>query len=179
MITKIRNTNDGFTIMEVIVSINIAFILLTFTISFYLFTAKLVGTTSKRIADNYDINNMICRIEEKLRKAESFFTIIDESELRIITSEEDSISISTSGVDLANIFLLAHYAEMKITILTKDKGELVIDIEEDKFSGNSQIVEFHSYEIENIQFVFTYKSKMHELVYWVDNTPTQSFINIR
>jgi hypothetical protein len=143
----------GFTILEVIVAINISFLLLTFIVSFYLFTYRLSSSIGTKISTYNNLNNFLYRVEERLQHADKFYIESKTNQLLIVINDSDSITASDSLLNFSNIFLVNSFDRFSIEILT-DESEVIeysVPAEEGRSAFSEQAV-INSGDINSVQF---------------------------
>ena len=99
---KILKGNNGFTIIETLVAINLMFIAITFIFSFFLFAQKFTGTLSRNYTDKYIIQSLFSKIDFTLRKSDQFTVSFNNGFIHIVTNNGDSIIISKESINLSN-----------------------------------------------------------------------------
>ncbi len=99
---KILKENNGFTIIETLVAINLMFITITFIFSFFVFAQNFTGTLSRNYTDKYIIQSLFSKIDLTLRKSDQFTVSFNNKFIHIVTNDVDSIIISKESINLSN-----------------------------------------------------------------------------
>lgn len=175
-----RSNENGFTIIEVIVAINLSFLVMTFIVSFFLFTFRLTSSIQKKIEMNHDFNNILFRLEERLRRADEFYLHPSEGNLLLIIDKRDSITFSDSLLNFSNIFVIDSFEKLETEIITDDET-----ITYSFTNSDEQSMDFHSEEIifsemiRSIKFSLTGMNKVFHSEYIRGQNSATGFRNIR
>ena len=65
--------------MEIIVGINLGFLLLTVIVSFFLFSTKFIATTTKNLESRQNVNDYFFRLGSMLKKSDSYYKDVNMS----------------------------------------------------------------------------------------------------
>lgn len=144
---------DGFTITEIIVSINLGILLVGLIIGFYLFVLKTSYTTSKNISNNQEISQFLTILDSKLINADNF-TINYEEEYKLLTlSSGQKIYFYDHFVLSNEDTILTNLDSMKFNLKSKHKLA-EIDL---KYKNSFESNEINKIDIQiNNHFVFNY-----------------------
>lgn len=82
-----KTSEDGFTLVEILVAINLAFLALTVTIGAYLVIDKVLIQTIRKSELDYSVNQFMYNFTETLGKSENFE----------ISNSQDSLCVRCSG----------------------------------------------------------------------------------
>ncbi len=121
---RVLNKNNGFTLFEIIVGINIGFLLLTVLVSFFLFSTKFISSTTKNLNERQNINDFLIRFETTLRKADHFYIQKLDSSFVCIVNNYDSISFNKNFISLMDIYIISEIENYGVNI-TMESGELL------------------------------------------------------
>ncbi|MFZ1288476.1 MAG: hypothetical protein WAR79_00175 [Melioribacteraceae bacterium] len=117
---KKNNNINGFTIIEIIVGINISFILLTVLITFFLFASKFVSSTTKNLDERQNTNEFFLKFESTLNRADHFyFEKIDDSYLCVV-DDYDTIIINQDSCSLRKLFSIKNINDYNIVFNMQD-----------------------------------------------------------
>lgn len=174
------NTEKGFTILEVLVAINLSFLALTFTVSFFLFTYRLTSSIQRKIEINNDVNNILFRLEEKLNRADDFVFELTENELLLVIDNKDSVWVTDSLVNFSNIFYLEAFENFETSITTDEEviTHLITNSENtERVLVNDEIIT--SEIITSVNFGITAMNKKFLSTFYRSRYSAAGFRNIR
>lgn len=123
---KCFKTEEGFTIIELLVGINIAFILLTLIIAFYLIVLRFSFNTIKKMDEKTELTDCIFKIEEMFYKKGNFIIKKDGSSSLIIFEKLDSLSFSPYAIKLKKDEIAVGLGKNEITLNIKEGNEKVL-----------------------------------------------------
>lgn len=186
---KVFGRTDGFTLIELLVAINIAFIAITFIISFYLFSAKFVKDTSSRLDWKENKDAVLFFIEQVLNKSQAFNIKNGDtleqgksesnSEIIITTQEGKIIRINRKKISLDKEFSLTGFDDSRIDIELKNGFFIKMINIKNSGHGINKPTDILSAQIKRIQLEIIKDQNIYTLEY---NTPAISefqFQNIR
>lgn len=164
---KVLKKNNGFTLIETLVSINISFIAISLIISFYLFTQKFSESLSKNYTNKYIEISFFNNLERALRKSDEYFINILDDKIIIKTSNDDSIYIAQDSISLNSLFSISNIENLDISISTDIDNKILIkncEIISDltsllvsKNSIKSNLINSIFFEIKNKKGSFSFK----------------------
>lgn len=79
---------NGFTLVEIIVTINLAFLVVAFIVSFYLMVSKIFVGTTKRSEEKHVTNDFFYRLNEMLNKAEWYSFQVNDSSSQLLCDRD-------------------------------------------------------------------------------------------
>lgn len=118
---KLAKDEGGFTLIEILVTINLAFLAVAFIVSFYMLINKVVIGTNKKVEERHVTYDFLYRLNESLNKADWYSFQISDTSSQII-SNRDTIYFtggSISGRRIMNVDNIDKYG-MKIIFLSGD-----------------------------------------------------------
>lgn len=122
---KSLNKNNGFTLIETLVSINLSVIAISLIFSFYLFAKKFSESLSRNYMDKYVQISFFNNLEKTLNNSDEYFIKFTEDRISIITSNEDSIFISKNAISINGISELTKLDSISIGISTDLNEEML------------------------------------------------------
>lgn len=126
---------DGFTLLEILVTINIAAITITLVVAFYLFTVKFLNSSIKVNEHEWDNKYFFYLLNKTLRNSNTLSVTVGSSSISLITSRQDSIHFASNKAQLKNIFEIDSIKNISVIII-KDNNA-VIDFENGKLVTNN------------------------------------------
>lgn len=171
--------NNGFTLIEILVGINIGFLLITVIVTFFLFSTKFVATTTKNLEQRQNINDSLFRLGNTLRKAEHFYIQPNDSFTLCVINDRDTISLSRNSLSLMNLYKIDGIAKYNV-VLNLISGEQVTisdGILEANFIGKQNSIILSS-EIDDMLIEFKLKEQLYDFRYITPNTSANRFRNI-
>lgn len=178
---KHLSTNNGFTLIETLVAINLSFIAIGFIFSFYLFAQRFTETLSRNFTDKYLIQNFFNNADRMIKSANSFEIINNNGTINITTDEQDSIVISTTSMSLKSVLKITELEIPLITIVLYSGKELVLqpEITENNLSQISGTdFPLQSSKIKCIRFEIIKKDKKYSYEYFTPAYAINRFVNI-
>ncbi|MDP4196297.1 MAG: hypothetical protein Q8940_14670 [Bacteroidota bacterium] len=169
--------NNGFTLIEILVGINLSFIVITAGTALFLFTNKFIIGSLNRMQEKYSISSMINGFEETLKKSETF-TVSISSYKTIITFDNNSVmEFSYDKITLKN-YELSHEMDSYIISINMKTGEEVT-IENGTIKGfykKGNIISED--EIKSISLNITKAKNSYEMKYNIPQVSINQFRNI-
>lgn len=178
---KLLRQNNGFTLIETLVAINLSFIAIGFIFSFYLFAQRFTETLSRNFTDKYLIQNFFNKTIGMLKGADYFEIINNNGAISIVTDGLDSILISANSMSLKNILNITELEKPVITLKLFSDKELILqpEITQNNLSRiNGSDYPLQSSKIKCIRFEITKKDKMYSYEYFTPAYAINRFINI-
>jgi len=139
---KFIKEENGFTLVELLVVINLSFLVLSFVVSFYLLMNKYFVGTTKKFEEKHTTYDFLYKLEELTNKTEHYSMEIQENVVRFIINQ-DTVVFSNDKMT-SNRFMsfdkISNY-ELKIsTLLGKEiimnEGKLLEPI----LSGEKKVI---------------------------------------
>ena len=131
---KIFNKSGGFTIIEILVAINISAISITLVIVFYLFTVKFFSKSAKEQELNWNNNRFFYLLNRTLRNSSTFSILTESNSISLIASRRDTILIKQDRIILKNLYSIKDLE--KISLLIKSHNKLQLEYEDGKVIFN-------------------------------------------
>jgi Tfp pilus assembly protein PilW len=164
--------DDGFTLIEILVSINVAFILITLIVSVYLFTTNFIGSTIRKVEKDDEAYNYLNYLDVKLRKNGIFS----------LTREKDAIYFSFNNRDTLFVyakkerdFVFNELQKIKVRINTTTGEAIEYSSETERLLNG--VISTNSSDIKNITMLFTFKNRDYRFFYSPMPTSTIRFKN--
>lgn len=176
---KYLSKDEGFTLMEIIVGINLGFVLLTVIVSFFLFSTKFIATTTKDLDSRQNVNDYLFRLGSMLRKSDNFYIQQRDSSTIFVVNDKDTISVRSNNFSLINLYNIPDISDYSfdIKLISGEKVTINEGILERTFRGeqNSAIL---SSEIVNIILALKVKAQPYVFQYYVPNSSVNRFKNL-
>jgi len=118
---KLIKVEEGFTLIELMVTINLSFMALAFIISFFLMINKIFIGTTQRAEEKHITYDFFYKLGEMLNKSEQYFIQTNDSTSQVI-SGSDTLNFS-AGEITGNKFMYLNKIEnyaMKVFFLSGD-----------------------------------------------------------
>lgn len=164
---------DGFTIIEILAGINIAFIILTIAVSFYLIVLKFTFGTLKKADEKNELTDCIYRIGEMFNKKEDFqIRKVDGTLVQMIFNKTDTVVFSSHSIRIKNLQAVTDIEKNEVLLTTRDNGELVL------FSGPNGKEFYTSAEISAIKCKIVKNKYDYRLEYLFPEVSTKYFQDI-
>ena len=143
--------NNGFTLIEIIVAINIAFIAITLIITIYIILNKVYISSAKKIEEKYFLTFSLNNLNELLRKEKYFTILIKKDTMKIDVTTKEVAVFTTKEVIIKDFVQIIDLTEYSINIILFDKTELVVNNKNIPLVNTQQLIS--STEIEKINIV--------------------------
>lgn len=172
--------NNGFTLIEIIVGINIGFLLLTVIVTFFLFSTKFVATTTKKMDERQNINNFLSRLETTLRKADHFYLQRLDTTAVCIVNDADTILFNNNIFSLMNIYKIKGFKEYNsvIEMQPENQSSMSEEIVKKSLSDLRQNGIVYSGDIKSISIEFSKNNHPYSFCYINPNISINRFRNI-
>ena len=121
-----KSFNHGFTIVEVLIGINLGFIIITLMISFFLFFNKFYTGFIRKIEAKQNLFNTVYQINEFFTKQETYTVRIDKSGCKIIYNDGRSVTLKKNGIWVNNIPAITNLERTALIITLKTGNKIVI-----------------------------------------------------
>ena len=155
---KILNKNNGFTLIETLVAINLSFIAISLIFSFYLFAQKFSESLSRNYTDKYIQMSFFYNLENTLSNSDEYFIKFIGNKIIINTSNDDSIFISQDSISLNGIFEISKLEKINISIST--------DTEQDVLSWSDGVLEDPNALLKEDNFIKS--SSIHSIIFEIE-----------
>lgn len=130
---------DGFTLVELLIGMNLAFIAITIIVSLYLFVANYSISLSKKMYEKEIIMGTLDRLEEMLKKCDHYEIIgREELSIHIVIDSEDSVLINSKSFIISNSIKLEDIQGYSLRLML-DSGEILIA---DSIKGTSKLQKY-------------------------------------
>lgn len=174
---NIIDNQKGFTLVEMLVVINISFLIITAVVSLYLLANKYFFSTTKRFEEKEATLNFISKLEDSIQKADRFTVIVNQDSLQIC-SYKDTILFSKDKLrskiipSLDNIKSFGYklsFSSGKEFVAVNDNSPLT-------YAGNQKYF-FSSDSIISV-FISIERDKKYSSVIYNNPTPYKLFRNL-
>lgn len=170
---------DGFTLIEVLVAINLSFFVLTLAVSFYLFAAKFINSFNDRFEKNEASYEFINQLDGILKESNGFQIIVRESTNFDFLGLPKEI-IFNKVFTLGEIYGLANIESYKFNLITDDNINYFISRTDSFDTGNfPDNFSVYSQEVRNFELRFVQNGKSYNYKYQNPSYSAARFINIR
>lgn len=168
--------DQGFTILETMVAINLSFIVITTLIGFYLFINKFISISSNNLHNKINDDNSLNLISELLYKADCFSLNLSSDSIQIKINNK-TVCYSPEEISVSNIFFIKDISLNSFIISIHDKGKIEWQREfNHRFQEEELTIE--SNKIENFSFEFEKNTKKMFIRYYQPSISANNFINI-
>ncbi|MGD8782531.1 MAG: type II secretion system protein [Ignavibacteria bacterium] len=173
---KLSNDN-GFTIIEILVAINLSFVIIGLLFTFYLFTIKFVSTNNKKVEEKHFVNNVLFKVNETLKKSETFeFIFIDEHKY-FTTNKNDTIIFFKDSIDVNKVYSLNELDSLNLEINLFEGNNYIYSNGHELFFDRSAEGVIQSSLIDNIKLSFIYKNQKYFFDYVNSQNSSKRFNN--
>ena len=171
---KTINREEGFTIIEVIVAINISLIAIAVIFTFYLFLIKFNSSLEKKIDHENNVYSVLYNLEKKLDNSSDFsFNMVNNS-LSLVVNDTEIVYFNRSRFLLNNEVLLSDINNVELYINPDSEDKYIYkngQIVEGRFdSANSNTIK--NEEIREFFLLFEYHGR--KITFRYNTTPYSS-----
>ncbi|MCU7500920.1 MAG: hypothetical protein HF300_17860 [Ignavibacteria bacterium] len=170
--------NSGFTIIELLIGLNLAFILITLLVSSYLFSAKFAFVTSMNMDSKEVLLSSAGKFQEFIKKREGFILKRGtEQEILFIFTPRDTVLLSQNSFRVSDFCPVNKIDGFSLRIFLTDGKELLL-------SGSSAIKEeipeegYTSKDIDSVMLNITMNRHDYIFQIVVSRTSENSFKDI-
>jgi hypothetical protein len=133
--------DSGFTLIEVLVGINITLITITIIVSFYLFSSKSITSFSSGTVARNELSTCLQKTLELVESAEYFEIRYNNNSCNIIASASDSIKINSRSLSVKDVYRIEDISDIDLKVLFNDGHEIVFRIVENLSPANTREAE--------------------------------------
>lgn len=130
---KQNNNINGFTIIEIIVGINISFMLFTVLVTFFLFASKFVSSTTKNLDERQTVNEFLLKLEATLNKADHYYFEKKENLYLCVVDDHDTVLINQDSCSLGKVYSIKNLNDYDLVFNMQDGR--IIKINKDNVEG--------------------------------------------
>lgn len=174
---KILNNESGFTIIEIIVGINIGFILFSVLLTFFLFSFKFINSTTHKIDEQLKHDDFIIHLHSLL-KSEPFYFLNSNNTLMCLNDKADTLRFKDSLITINNIYFIDNIKSYKLELLLEDKSKIKIQ----KGNVTTSIprnLNVNSSELKEVKFeYFDTKKNKYDFIYTLPIISKNRFKNL-
>jgi hypothetical protein len=176
----IKEHRNGFTLMELLVGINISFIVITLMVSVYLFLFKFMLSTSRNVEAKINITSGMERLVSELYKSESFELRLDGDSVSVVTDNNRQIIFEPDSISLNDICLITGVENYEINVLlVNGDSKYIVD---GKLAGErifgEEMIAVPSHDIRRLNLAVKYKDHVYRAEYFTPGISTKMFTNI-
>lgn len=171
---------DGFTLIEILVSMNLSFILITVIMTWYLFTYKFTSGTIKKNDKKYEVTTFLYRTYDLLERSDDFCLIQKKDFAALVVGTKDTIKFGQQSIS-DNYFKMNLEIDDYTVNIEKLNGTQFTVKGGSFFSGNfdwhdSYLIQ--STEVKKINIIITKFGKDYKLDFFNPATGIKAFTNI-
>jgi hypothetical protein len=159
------NREEGYTLVEILVGINLSFILISLLISTYLFASKLTSSSIKQIENKMLINTFLSMLYSGLQKSETYILQEKDNSFILIINRTDTTYFSNNGVFNNGLINIGKVASNELSLFNEEE-EIVISngvLYSDPVNGS--IFNFTSSDIKRIRLTIELAGKKYVMFY--------------
>ncbi|HEX3073004.1 MAG TPA: hypothetical protein VHP30_05280 [Ignavibacteriales bacterium] len=149
---------EGFTLIEIMVGINLSFLVLTSIVSVYLLTTKFMNSFSARTEDNQAVATALYSLSTTLEKAESF-TLYSADSMLILQTDNGAVRITRTKISVKDIYKIENIENLRTVISFAKNERIEFDNNGLKLSSEQDLTFVSGSGIDSIKIDFTRKNK--------------------
>ncbi len=177
---KINEHRNGFTLMELLVGINISFIVITMLVSVYIFLFKFMLSTSRNVEAKINITSGMETLVSELYKCESFELRLDDELISVVTKNNRLIAFDADSISLNDICIITGIENYEMNVLLKNgESKYITDgkLVSHKIFGE-EMTALPSHDIKRLNLAVKYKDHIYRAEYFTPEISTNRFTNI-
>lgn len=174
-----RNFNDekGFTLIEMIVVINLSFIIITAVVSLYLLTNKYFLGTTRRFEEKETTLDFLYKLEEYLSKTDNYTFVVSSDSLQIL-SIRDTINFQKEKITSHILPAITDIDSMETRLSFLSGNEIIIPDEKTKeWINPGETVMYSSDSITTVSLLIR-RGKEYRTTIYNNSTPYKLFRNM-
>lgn len=169
--------NSGFTLIEILVSINIGSVIIVITLFFYLFIFKFSANIGKKFNEEIEVTQFLSRLENRLEILDKYEVIISRNLILIPISQTDTVSVCDTLLSNVNGYFIKDISNVTYNIQLLSGESVGGKLSSIKVNSiESQIIK--SEDINSINVFFEQQNKKYSLRYTTPYLSKRRFINI-
>ncbi|HLN34654.1 MAG TPA: hypothetical protein VK250_05160 [Nitrososphaeraceae archaeon] len=174
---KSISESKGFTIIELLVTINIAFLVIFFIITFYIFISKY----SLGIMNNLELKSksflFLSKSNSILKKCDYFLIYAYNDSLIINTSDNHNIFFSIDNCKIDGIEMDFNLDQAQFKFF-KDNEEILGYNLDARIKNENQEITLNSKELNEISIMSIMNGRIYQISYYKDDVSSKRFKNI-
>ncbi len=177
---QIIKDENGFTLIEILVGINLSLLAVTFLFSFYLFAIKFISATTTKLDEKENISNFLFLFNNSLKKSNQYYFKSTGKEQFFVIDNRDTVSFQSSELQINSLYEIDKVDSYSLTINTIEQTKIIlIDGVIKSLPDDINIQEgINSTMINEIEFDFSRKNKNYNFVYINNEYGDKRFKNI-
>jgi len=175
-----KNEEYGFTLMEVIVGINLGFLVLSVVVSFFLFSTKFISATTSNLEKKQNVNEFLIRLNNSFRTSNNFVFEQKDSNYIFTLNSVDTISINKHSFSLKKQYKITNIKNYELSITSYDNEKILIKdgMLLKGFYNSGQNLFTYSGDIKVIEMMFTKNKSSYNFSYYSPDISINKFRNI-
>lgn len=173
------SNSSGFTLMEILVALNISSISILLVVSFLLFALKYLNTIKKKYEKSYDYNSFYFSLNKTLRNVSSIDFAVSGTTSCIITAERDTITFDQNEIVLKRLFKLNNLEHIAVEIKGGDKTLAIYKDGDVTIDGVKYTNHLSTFKFDKIIITTTKDSSNYTFKYMVPAISGNKFIDIK
>ncbi len=177
---KLRG-EEGFTLMELLVSINLSFIVFAVMLSTYLLTYKLIFSTMRKIEEKETLVSIMQHIDQSIKQRQGFtVATISNGTVLFLFDWKDTVYVTTKCVNMSNYLTSCDLDRVILQIKPKEEELLTLAGEdpENKPKVVPRLNEYTGAELDYIRLLVWQRERPYEFMFYPSATAAQQFINV-
>jgi hypothetical protein len=162
---KIQKGKDGFTLIEIIIAINVAFIAITLIISVYIILDNVFISSTIKIEEKNLIGFSFNNLNEMLRKEKYFMFSAKKDTMEINFNSGARVIFTSDLINIKDLIFIKGFSQYSLKIHRFNKTESLIKSTDFYFYDNLII---HSNEIRSIEITLMKNTVIYKSIF---NTP--------
>lgn len=170
---------EGFTLIEILVGINVAFLALALISSFYLFNVKFVSAVTKKVDADIELKTAFYRLQELFSKSEIFWIENNGKYVSIIYDKKDTVFFMENSIRIKNLYEIKKLDEYRIICKLINGTDAFVENGKLITAGkNEEIKQWMNTDFSSVFGSFTVNKKEYNLKLFSAYVPARQFVNL-
>jgi Tfp pilus assembly protein PilW len=172
---KIIKNDDGFTLIEILVTMNLTIIAITLIVSFYLFASKFIKAATNHFEKEQKINQFAFNLQDIINKSNGFNILINQNIVLITLESGKKLVFTDSTISLDDYYELKDTQGYNFLINLEDGENIAVNT---KAESSIEQREINAGKIANMNITIAYNDKQYNIIYNKPMISSLRFINI-
>ncbi|MFC2139724.1 type II secretion system protein J [Bacteroidota bacterium] len=171
--------NSGFTLIEVVVSINLSFILITLMVSVYLFSLRFTTSTVKMLDEKSEMSSLFTQMFTQLQRSDSFSLTQNDTMAGLIINDTDTVKLTESYISTGYYGETHDIDRFNLIVITTENDFIEIENGLNGLTnyGMGDSLMIHSSGIKNLFISAVKNERPYELSFNNPKFGIKSFVN--
>jgi hypothetical protein len=172
---KLIKNDDGFTLIEILVTINLTVIAVTFIVSFYLFASKFINAATTKFERDQKTAQFTYNLQNFISKSNGFNILINQKTVLLTLENGKKIIFADSIISLDDYYKLTKVHQFGFSILLESGETILVNSNPPDSTEENNII---AGQITNMKISIICNGKEYDVLYNKPMISTLRFTNI-